>query len=171
MSIFRKTIKNKDGITVLEILLAVLIALTIFGVAYSLQIFGLRSFFLGTQTADLQQKARLIDQIIRNELRNAQPLKFTTFDNAKALWLGSDDLFYYDNNKSVNVAGIDWVKIKTKVVSEGDNPRFMLEYEIKGGSQVEYSNQILLNNIMDLADIEIDEILVTVNQKLYYKLP
>lgn len=127
-----KTFNNKKGMTLIELLLAIVIAAIIFGVAFSLQFFGLQSFNIGTSRAYIQQDARLADEIIRRELRNA-----TSFSGSRTISFDGETLSYGENSQ-VQVEKINTIRLE----KDGQ----LLNITITG-DDYELENQILLNNV------------------------
>lgn len=166
---------NKDGLTVVEVLITVVIAGIIFSLALSLQFFGLRSFIGGTTQAEIQQDARLADEIIRKQLRNAIYLG-TTENNASRKLV-------FSNNNTISFGKIGGQKISFElsgigkiILSNVNNGKNVLNIRIEGDkNEYLFSNDILLNNYGHLdvviGDIENIELGDGANNTIYYSLP
>lgn len=133
---FKNILGEKRGLTLIEVLVTVVIAGIIFSVALSLQFFGLRSYSMGTSQAEVQQNARLINEVIRNELRNATSVGDEEKENLKELNFSSNTLFF--GNTSFELEGISNVSLARKT-------NRTLEITVKGNGY-ELVNEVYLNN-------------------------
>jgi len=141
-----KFIINNKGVTVVELLLVIAIGGLILGMALSLQNFGLRSFIVGTSQAEIQQNARLIDEIIRREIRNADKIDLT--DNGGALnkkmeFDSNNNRFLFGESGS-NYVEIEGIENVTFVADENDR---IIRFLIEGvRDNFVFSNEVYLNN-------------------------
>jgi len=148
---------NKKGFTLVELLLVILIGGIVLILALSLQGFSIRSYNLGTSRAEIQQSARLIDEVLKNELRNA--MEISQSDNGLPrevrLDTGEDKLFYGENGDNfLATTGIESVNFE----AEGEQA---LLFTITGGGYT-FSKVIYLNNTSIPIDLNTSE--------LYYEL-
>ena len=77
-----RTILNKDGISLVELLVALVILLLVLSIAYPLYAFGDRSFKVGSRQSIIQQNARMAADYITRELRYATNVKIYTDTSA-----------------------------------------------------------------------------------------
>lgn len=142
--------KNNKGITLVEILLTLAIAGILLSVAFSLQFFGIRSFRTGTTQAEVQQTARVIDEVLRSQSRIRNAIALTTDENEIELgeryWLNLDEdnrLFYGKYQDGPSIQFDDGLVISIKMEADEKD---VLKYTITVGSY-ELSNRLFLNNI------------------------
>jgi len=164
-------INNKKGLTLVEILLAIIIAGLVFGVAFSLQVFGLRSFGIGTTQAELQQQARLVDEVLRSELRNAVYLSTNNNSAARELYFENGTInFGINGQRSLNVGVLEEIEINQG--NNGDDEILFFTIRVNG---YEFNNKILLNNYnyVEENEIEIGGLVMngSNNVKIFYSLP
>ncbi len=136
-----KQLSNQKGVTLIELLLVVIIGAIVLILALSIQGFSLRSFNLGTSRAEIQQSARSIDEVLKNELRNAMEISSSDNDLPREvrLDLGENKLFYGENGDNyLAITGIESVNFE----AEGEQA---LLFTINGGDYT-YSKVIYLNN-------------------------
>jgi len=160
-------IKDKKGLTLIEVLLVILIAGLVFGVALSLQVFGLRSFSIGTNQAELQQQARLVDEVLRSELRNAVYLSTNNNNTARELYFENGTInFGLDGQRSLNVEVLEEIEF-----NQGNNGDDILIFTIKVNGY-EFKNKVLLNNFDKEKIDDIDGKVMDGNNetKIYYSL-
>lgn len=164
-------INNNKGFTLIEILLVLVIGATIIGAAFSLQLFGWRSFNIGTSQASLQQQARLIDEIIRSQIRNVRYIGFEKNDSNRNLNL-TNDFFQFgfsSNLTTINLHNIDSIAIEFDSISNN-----MLRYQIivqEANNEFVLSNSLLLNNIQLNQLFEQEKTVNLPNDILYYAMP
>ncbi len=84
---------NRKGFTLLECVLAVAIMSLIFIVAYSLFIFGIRTYEAGRQKVDVQQNVRIAADFIFREVRYAQTLEVPSPTEIRFTFPGDDNLY------------------------------------------------------------------------------
>jgi len=165
-------INNKKGLTLIEVLLAIVIAALVFGVAFSLQVFGLRSFGIGTTQAELQQQARLVDEVLRSELRNAVYLSTNNNNNAaRELYFENGNInFGIDGQRSLNVGVLEEIEINQgNNGDDGNNNILFFTIRVNG---YEFNNKILLNNYKDEMGSIGEKVMDGINNvRIYYSLP
>lgn len=163
-------LRSNKGLTLIEVLLAIIIATIVFGVALSLQLFGVRSFSMGTSQAEIQQNARLMDEVIRKELRNAVYIgideEYTVGNNDRT---ASNKLTFVDNKLRFGENGntvFEFNVIET-VAFEAENEK-TLKITITGlDSDYVLTNVINLNNTNIPTSLDID----LSSTDLFYDLP
>jgi len=136
-----KKLSNQKGVTLVELLLVVIIGGIVLILALSIQGFSLRSFNLGTSRAEIQQSARLIDEVLKNELRNAMEISHSDNGLPREVRLdtGEDKLFYGENGDNfLATTGIESVNF------EAEGAQALL-FTITGGDYT-FSKVIYLNN-------------------------
>lgn len=159
---------DRKGITLVEVIIAIAIVALIITLAFSLQIFGVRSFTTGTLQADMQQTARQIDEIIRNQsnIRNTQGIGD---GGIKKLSLENNKI-YYSHGKFFNIdSSIDFDRIDIVLSS----PKIdVLKYKINIGTY-ELTNRLLLNNINSINSNKLftDGPINLKTDALYYTMP
>lgn len=128
-----KILRKKDGLSIVEVLIVLVISGIVIALAVSLQFFGLRSYSMGTSQAEVQQNARIIDEVIRREIRNA-----TAIGNGDEQFNFSSNTLTFAN-ASFELDGISSISFVRKDSST-------LQYTITGrGYQL--VNEIFLNNV------------------------
>ena len=131
-------INDQKGFTVVDVLITLVIAVIVFSLALSLQFFGVQSYNRGTSQAEVQQNARLIDEVIRKELRNATSIG----TGSKTLNFSSNILSF--GNVSFELDGIDNISLSTAGEKANDSFK-ILRYTITGNGY-SFVNEVLLNN-------------------------
>ncbi|HAP32416.1 MAG TPA: hypothetical protein DCQ14_05110 [Firmicutes bacterium] len=139
---------NNKGITLIELLIAVALTGMIMSLGYALYFFGTGSFERGTAQAQAQHNARLADEYLKAELRNALRIEIDKTGRE-----GEFDGYFHLAEGSLiksgeRVTGNTLINLAVKIVNEGN--RAILEYEIKSSDHNEkfiFTNRILLNNI------------------------
>ena len=130
---------EKKGFTLVELLIVLAIGGVILALAFSLQGFGIRSFRMGSSQAAIQQDARIIDELIKREIRNAMRIGETGFERTIEL---DNGVIYYGLNGE-NSFEVDAVE---SIVFEGQGER-TLRYTVTGkGNGFQVVNEIFLNN-------------------------
>lgn len=129
---------HRKGFTLLECVLAVAIMSLIFIVAYSLFIFGIRTYEAGRQKVDVQQNVRIAADFIFREVRYAQTLEvpspteirftFPEDDNLYAIKLKGEEIVLLTNFVENKIA----YQIKDLQFSLCDQ-RGVVGYHILGG--------------------------------------
>ena len=162
--------KNSQGFTLIEILITIIIASIVFGVAFSLQFFGLRTFSMGSSQAEVQQSARIVEEVLRKELRNAvyigdTQIYFVGEEEKTApnyLSFSGQTLSFGENGSSkLFIEGIQSISISNK-------DQKTLSIVITGtGNSFELSNEIFLNNTSISNDFNLD----LDSETLYYSYP
>lgn len=152
-------IRNKNGFTVVELLITIVIAAIVFSLALSLQFFGVRSYSMGTSQAEVQQNARLIDEVIRRELRNAIYIGNDPSNGVRTINFSNDTLQYGKQNETNVFFELEGI---TNITFNRKEER-ILGYTIKGNGY-ELKNEILLNNLTLEEGISI-------GFPIYYRLP
>ncbi len=122
--------------------------------------------------AEIQQNARLIDSLIRIELRNALKVSSENFvpdgeEEIKELDL-RDGKFYYGDSQSVDAKGVSEIifSIENEHIEEYGNQSSLLTYEIITENKVyNIKNVVFLNNT-SVSDINVS--LADGDKKLYY---
>lgn len=140
---------DSRGITLVEVLITLAVAGILLSAAFSLQIFGVRSFTKGVGRATVQQETRILETIIERELRNAGYVG-THDDNPKAIHLQGNTLYYGPVEAPVPLQMFeeDQGHVQISFVSFDHDSNF-LEYEIilqMGGIEYSIENCLLLNN-------------------------
>lgn len=141
---------NQKGVTIIELLIVLAIGGIILALAFSLQGFGIRSFRMGTTRAEIQQNARLVDEVIKREIRNAFVIGTTEFVTVDGNNIELERRMYFENGRlfygpkgSLNTFEINGVETIT-FESGGDRIiRFVIE---SAGDGFVFSNEIYLNN-------------------------
>lgn len=154
-------IKNQRGMTLIELIVAIAIMSIVIMLASSLKVFGWRSFGTSTSQANIQQEVRLVDQIIKAQIRNSVAITTTSITEAKEINLHGNK-FYFGNNQNLS---LEWVE-NIKLYSKEDGK--ILAYEIiSKDSRYNLKNEILLNN----TKIEINTPIYLKDSatRLYYK--
>lgn len=109
MSFPRIELRSSQGVTLVELLVAVSLLGMVLGVAYSAYTFGYRSFIQGTEQAALQREARLIVRSLTDEIRYAQEVQvLETVPNAPApqdifVYVEDGRVFRLENGKSTQI--------------------------------------------------------------------
>lgn len=155
-------LKEQRGMTLIELIVAMAIMSIVIMLASSLNIFGWRSFGTSTSQANIQQEVRLVDQIIKAQLRNVTVLTTNSESllEPKELSL-SGDRFHYGENRQLTAEWIENIKIYTK-----ENGKILAYEIIAKDSRYNVKNEILLNNttlqINDTLELKEPDV------KLYY---
>jgi|GEM_PF-2388056 len=139
---------DNKGLTLIELLIALALTGMILSLGYTLYFFGTGSFERGTAQAQAQHNARLADEYLKAELRNALKIEI-----AKAGREGEFDGYFHLAEGSLiksgeRVTGNTLIDLAVSIIKEGN--RAILEYRITSSDHNEefvFSNQILLNNI------------------------
>lgn len=139
---------NNKGVTLIELLIAVALTGMIMSLGYALYFFGTGSFERGTAQAQAQHNARLADQYLKAELRNALRIEI-----ARAGREGEFDGYFHLAEGSLiisgeRVTGNTLLDLAVRIIKEGN--RAILEYRITSSDHNEefvFTNRILLNNI------------------------
>lgn len=154
--------KNR-GITLVEVLLTLAIAGILLSFAYSFQIFGLRNFFMGVSQADMQQTARMIDEVIRNhsQIRNAVKIGVGN----KQLFIENGKLYFGEVSDARHLVLNTPELIEVEFSPDGEESKF-INYTITVGSY-SLSNRILLNN----TEYEETALINLTNDPFLYSIP
>lgn len=158
------------------------ILMIVLALGYSLYFFAVRTFDTGSAQVEAQQKAKVVHEYFRSELRNTWELELLSNNSPNENDWGFfelEDKLLKKSTDSETIEISDRIEdIKIKVGSKG-NERFVLEYEIISGvdeQEYTFSNQLLLNNINDpeeqIDGIDINGGFESLNEndkKLYYK--
>ncbi|QNO16115.1 prepilin-type N-terminal cleavage/methylation domain-containing protein [Alkalicella caledoniensis] len=152
-------LRNDRGITLIEVIISMVIMSIVMALAFSLYFFGLRSFSTSTSQADIQQEVRLVDEIIKKQLRNALELTIDSGSDYHELKLVNNK-FYYNNNQSVS---LKWVQ--NIIVNSNTNGNILIYEIITKENRFNMKNQLLLNNFTLDNPLSIQ----LTNQVLYYE--
>jgi len=139
---------------------------------YSIYSFAVGTLDKGRLQSEIQQEVRLVDQIIRNELRFATDLETEVEvekkEDYQQIKFQGNKLHFSDNSK-IRFEFIS--QINFQLIEIKDKNTVLLEYQVKGNkTAVNLGKQIFLDNITgkkiaEKALLEFDKIY----EKLYYK--
>ena len=138
---------NKDiaGITIIEIIVVIAITGILITAIYSLLFSGFKSFNMGAKQQNVQQNFRLIEEVLKNKLRNALCIAIDDNDNCS----GSNKLIFNKGENGLYHLKQDTRKISDDIISsitifKKDNT---IKFEINFSKQEEtFTMKILLNN-------------------------
>lgn len=143
----------------MEVLVAIMIMGLIVGLGYSIYFFTHDTFGAGSDRSHMQKSIRIVDAVLRRELRNVVELSLA---NGNALSIEKDGDVYSlrKNDSRVGEIGSGESDIFIQVIPEGD--KYILEYEIiskirstRSSEQTYvFGNSILLNNIHHSDDFD-----------------
>lgn len=162
---------EEKGLTLVEMIIAISIMGFVLALAYLLFFFGNSSFDRGTAQAHVQQNVRLVDELLKRELRNADFLDISTgvepeiFTGAYKVEGGC----FNQNDSPITAAVITDVEVWIRDESD----RAVCAYKITGadgGQEFNISNEVLLNNIAldDLTSFIIGQVYSLNTFTLYY---
>ena len=145
--------EENRGFTLIEIIITIAIASIIVAGIYSLQSFGLNTFNIGTSQAEIQQDARLIDEVFRREVRNAVYIGDSYTDSegigaTREMFLSGNN-FHYGEASALNLFNVRGISNFDVVLTSFDNGSNILRYEIvieTNRNDYNFDNSILLNN-------------------------
>ena len=134
-----KLINNKQGLTLIELILTFAILLIVIGVSFSFFFFNLRSFQTSEKLSQVQFDVRMASDLITSELRNVNQISLTddTLPNSIILSKISSK---YPLVKSVNFSIVN------------QSPNYYVSYLILGSdsnseNSYQLESEVLLNNI------------------------
>ncbi|MEW5785517.1 MAG: prepilin-type N-terminal cleavage/methylation domain-containing protein [Bacillota bacterium] len=168
----KKLPAGESGFTLVELVIAVALMGFVILLAYLLYFFGTRSFDLGTAQAHVQQSARLADEVLRNELRNADFLTLVAGGGEPESFTGSFRLIngcFNQNSRPIT----DDVIADVEVWIREESACAVLAFRIKsvdGAQEYSITNEVLLNNIslQDLTSFALNQVYSLNDYALYY---
>lgn len=144
-------IKNKDGLTLVEIIVTIMIFSIVVGVIFSFMQFGLDSFDLSVKKADEVADLRMTSLEVTAELRNVFTVDILTTNPTppfnptdQFIYMDSNDIILYDQGTSrvLSNSGLVDMNVNISVV----NDKYVMNVSLDG-EMSDFETDILLNNI------------------------
>lgn len=130
-----KKLKNKKGLTLLEVIITIAIVSIIIPVAFSVLGFGNKTFNSGISRRDIQQNVRNISTVLNDEIRFAEKdikiMKDTTNIDSDAICIVLDEngiRKYEDGKQKFQLGSTEEIDFNITYSASGDT----LEYTIVG---------------------------------------
>lgn len=161
----RRLLINNQGFTLVEVLIVLALIGLVIGVASSLQLFGIRSFNVGTSRAEMQRTARIIEEVIRShsEIRHAD---IVASGSAMQLHLDGKRLYYgnVSAGRYLDLSGA----VDGEITVEMSAPSYdMVEYKITVDTY-ELKGRLFLGNIRGQEDNNLVSSPMTLNNSILY---
>jgi len=118
----KPTLKNQNGLTLVEVLIATAITVIIISVVFSLLSFGNKTFYMSSSQFDIQSEVRFATDVIIKELRFATSLEIVSVDIINDSILHEEGLsyIYITGGKLYNVIYDEVSKSHKTMVYQGN---------------------------------------------------
>lgn len=169
--------KKDRGVTLIELIVSLSILLIVLTLGYTVFFFTSSNYGRITEKSYLQQNARIIDEVMRNNLRNASSIVIDDEEPVEydGYFVISSSNFISSGTELASEVVNDIVITKTEQVSSGGAvTRYLLSYTIVTSSDdIEFilENSILLSNISSSANIQMEIESSLKDYTLYFKSP
>ena len=149
-------LKNRQGFTLVEVIVSMALVSIILLMASSLLTTGQKMYNKGTDKADIQFDARMAADFITNELRNATNIGFGTRLDDSYSWIGlADQSVRYlaagspleTNKTGAYITSLEVIGIESATTADG-RTRQILKFAIRADDHTEIETKVLLNNNM-----------------------
>ncbi|WP_449240719.1 prepilin-type N-terminal cleavage/methylation domain-containing protein [Desulfoscipio gibsoniae] len=152
-----KNVTSNNGLTMIELLIALAILLIVLSVSYSFYFYFTRSFDFAARQSNVQQNVRLAKTIIEKEIRHASYIKIgdAPEDSNKynqKIYIADNKIIHYVDGKNKDILdglsnGIN-MRLSFKKIS--DNSPFLwikVEGDINGDQEYSISSELLILGI------------------------
>jgi len=151
---YNSNYNSEKGITLIELMITSVIILIVLSLGYFIYFFGMKNIELINLRAEIQQNARLVENLIRIELRNALKISSEDFqvpgnNEVKDELKMEDGKFWYGDSQFVDLKWISEIEfyVKDEDMGESEGKSKLLAYKIITENGIyDIENIVFLNN-------------------------
>lgn len=159
---YRKSfVNNKKGLSLLELLIALLLLNLVLAIGYSFFYFGTRSFAIGESQSDVQQNVRMAADFITNEIRFAESLEilgssFSFSGDYNYIYINEDSVIHRKEGTSTGTKILSGISenidfsVNFNISSSGNN---VLQFAVNGENAektFDIESEVMLPNVRNI---------------------